>query len=140
MLAWVTRLGRSFGVAGWQAADFQQLQAECFELVDHPVQGAMVGQRADKQGVLTASALGQRRECLHGHRADRPSDADLVALRLTAAAGCVDGWHAIRFGAGRVSAPRMVQMNMMVWLRIVVVQPCASWLSRQLSSNTPVLV
>ena len=36
VFAWVTRLGRSFGVAGWQAADLQQLQAECFELVDHP--------------------------------------------------------------------------------------------------------
>jgi hypothetical protein len=44
-------------VAGWQAADLQQLQAECLELVDHPVQGALVEQRADKQGVLTTSAL-----------------------------------------------------------------------------------
>jgi hypothetical protein len=77
---------------------------------------------------------------LHDRRADRPSDADLVALRLTTAARSVVGCHAIRFGAGRVSAPRMIRMNSMVWLRIVVVQPCASWPTRQQSSNTPVLV
>jgi len=86
-------LGRSFRVSGWQAADLKQLQAECLELVDHPVQGGLVGQRADKQGVLTTSALGQRRERLHDRRADRPSDADLVAPRLTTAACCVVGWH-----------------------------------------------
>jgi hypothetical protein len=61
--------------------------------MDHPVQGGLVGQRADKQGVLTTSALGQGRERLHDRRADLPSDADLVAPRLTTTACCVGGWH-----------------------------------------------
>ena len=104
-------LGRSFGIAGWETADLEQLQAECLELVDHAVQGGLVRERADQQRVLTASARGQRRERLHHRRADRPADADLVAPRLASPGRSVFGCHAIRVGVRGVSAHRIVRTN-----------------------------
>ena len=100
---------RSLGIAGRQTADLEQLQAECFELVDHAVQGGLIRERAGQQRVLSASARGQRRERLHHRRADRPTDADLVAPRLASPGRAVLGCHAISVGVRVVSAHRIVR-------------------------------
>src|SRR5262249_18995188 len=102
---------RSLGIAGGQTANLEQLQTECLELVDYAIDGRLVGERAGQQCVLTVSARAQRRERLHNRRADRPSDADLVARRLTTTGRSVFGWHAISVGVARVSAHRMVRTN-----------------------------
>jgi len=102
--------GRS-GIAGWETADFEQLQAEGFELVDDAVQGGLVEERAGEQRVVSVSAHGQRREGLHHRRADRPADAELVAAGLATAGRCIGGWHAIRVGVRGVSAHRPGRVN-----------------------------
>jgi len=63
----------------------RRLRAERLELVDHPVQGRLVGERAGEQRVPSTAGGGERRERLHDRRADRPAHADLVALRLAIA-------------------------------------------------------
>jgi hypothetical protein len=117
-------LPRRPGTARLWAADLQQLQAECLELVDDAVEGGLIGERPDEQGVVAASASGQGRERLHDRLADRPADADLVALRATGRSVLVG--HAVRVGVQWASPHRIIRMNPLVWLSTHRVQPCPS--------------
>jgi hypothetical protein len=57
------------------------LQAERLDLVEHPVERALVRENSAQESVLTLSVGRQDRERLQQRRPERTADADLEALR-----------------------------------------------------------
>src|SRR4051794_21611995 len=62
-------------------AHFEQLEAELFDLLQHPVQGSLVLQRAAQHGLRRLHLRVEAVELTEEALTDPSSDADLVALR-----------------------------------------------------------
>ena len=101
------------GVATLLVVDLEQLQAECFELVDDAVQGGLVGERPAQHGVLSPCAGGQRWKRLEDRRADRTAHPDLVVARRSGsiAARCFGAGTRSGLARGWVSARHAVLVN-----------------------------
>ena len=64
-------------------SDFDQLQAECVELGEQPVQGCLVGEHTRQHGVAASRPGPQVRECGPARVAQAAADTYLVPLLAT---------------------------------------------------------
>ena len=73
---------RGWASGRWQAADFEQLEAERLDLREHPVQRRAVRQRPGQHRIAAARLSLEGGKCAAYRRAQSAADTDTVTARL----------------------------------------------------------